>query len=29
MEMRAKAEMILKKEKEEDRLRREINKTAR
>lgn len=28
-ELRAKAEMILKKEKEEDRLRREINKTAR
>ena len=29
MELREKAEMILKKEKEEDRLRREINKTAR
>ena len=28
-ELRAKAEMILKKEKEEDRLRREINKTIR
>jgi|GEM_PF-1089304 len=28
-ELRAKAEMILKKEKEEDRLKREINKTAR
>ncbi len=28
-ELRAKVEMILKKEKEEDRLRREINKTAR
>ena len=29
MELREKAEMILKKEKEEDRLRREINKTTR
>ena len=29
IELREKAEMILKKEKEEDRLRREINKTAR
>ena len=29
MELREKADIIIKKEKEEDRLRREINKTAR